>query len=276
MVRSLVGELALLVRGRNLLMAAAGVAVGGTLALGRVVVPRELMLAMLSAMLLGAAGNVANDLWDVEADRINKPLRPLASGALSPDVAATVGGVAGGLGLVLAWLAGTTVLTIAVPALVVMLGYSPLLKPQPVLGNVAVAVIASLPMVYGAGAVGDWHAGLVPFWLAGLLHLSREVVKDVEDIAGDRAVGRRTIPVTWGPRAGYLAAALPLVAFVPVSLVPWLAGWYGVRYGLVVVLIVIGVAAVTGRLLRQDIRGVRAGLKLGMVLGLAALLWDRL
>jgi len=276
MARSWVAELVALVRGRNLLMAAVGVAAGGTLALGRVVVTRELGLAMLSAMLLGAAGNAANDLWDVEADRINKPTRPLVSGALSSDVAARVGGVAGGLGLVLAWLAGATVLTLAVPALVLMLAYSPLLKPRPVLGNVVVAVIASLPLVYGAGAVGDWHAGLVPFWLAALLHLSREIVKDVEDIPGDVAAGRRTIPVTWGRRAGFLAAALPLVAFVPVALVPWIAGWYGARYGLVVLLILSGVAVVTGRLLRDDLRGVRAGLKLGMVLGLVALLWDRL
>jgi geranylgeranylglycerol-phosphate geranylgeranyltransferase len=276
MARSWVAELVALVRGRNLLMAAAGVAVGGTLALGRVAVPRELGLAMLSAMLLGAAGNAAYDLWDVAADRINKPLRPLASGALSSDVAALVGGVAGGLGLLLAWLAGAAVLIIAAPALVVMLAYSPLLKPRPVLGNVVVAAIGSLPLVYGAGAVGDWHAGLVPFWLAALLHLSREIVKDVEDIPGDVAAGRRTIPITWGRRAGFLAATLPLVVFAPVALVPWIAGWYGVRYGLVVLLILIGVAAVTGRLLREDLRGVRAGLKLGMVLGLVALLWDRL
>jgi geranylgeranylglycerol-phosphate geranylgeranyltransferase len=231
---------------------------------------------MCSAMLLGAAGNCANDLWDVEADRINKPQRPLASGSVSPDVAAAVGGVAGGVGLLLAWLAGATVMSIAVPALVLMLAYSPLLKPLPVLGNVVVAVIGSLPLLYGAGAVGDWHAGLVPFWLAALLHLSREIVKDVEDVAGDVAAGRRTIPIVWGRRAGLLAAALPLAAFVPVALVPWLAGWYGVRYGLVVLLIIVGVAAATSRLLRQDLHGVRAGLKLGMVLGLVALLWDRL
>jgi geranylgeranylglycerol-phosphate geranylgeranyltransferase len=276
MARSWVAELGALLRGRNLLITAAGVAVGGTLALGRVALPRELLLAMFSAMLLGAAGNAANDLWDVETDRINKPGRPLVSGALSTDVAAVVGGVAGGLGLLLAWLAGGTVLTIAVPALVLMVVYSPLLKPQPVLGNVVVAAVGGLPLVYGAGAVGDWHAGLVPFWLAVLLHLSREIVKDLEDIPGDLAAGRRTIPITWGRRAGFLAAAVPLVAFVPVALVPWVAGWYGVRYGLVVLLILCGAAAVTGRLLHEDLRGVRAGLKLGMVLGLVALLWDRL
>src|SRR5512140_3504364 len=108
MRRWLGAEVGALVRGRNLMMAGAGVAIGGTLAMGRVAVPRELLLAILAAACLGAAGNAANDLWDVEADRINKPHRPLPSGAVPHDVAVAVGGVAGGLGLLLAWLAGRT------------------------------------------------------------------------------------------------------------------------------------------------------------------------
>ncbi len=269
-------DVAALVRGRNLLIAAAGVAVGGTLAMGRVALPRELLLAMLSAAALGAAGNVANDLWDVEADRVNKPHRPLPSGAVPSGVAVAVGGVAGGLGLVLAWLAGWTVMWIAFPALVVMLAYSPVLKTRPLVGNLAVAVLGSLPLVYGAGAVGDWHAGMVPFWLAALLHLAREIVKDIEDVPGDLAAGRRTIPIAWGERAGYLCATLPLMVFVPVALLPWLVGPYGPRYGSVALLIAVGVAAVAGRLMRQEMDGARAGLKLAMVLGLVGLLWDRL
>jgi len=276
MRRWLGAEVGALVRGRNLMMAGAGVAIGGTLAMGRVAVPRELLLAILSAACLGAAGNAANDLWDVAADRINKPHRPLPSGAVPHDVAVTVGGVAGGLGLLLAWLAGRTPFLIAVPALALMLAYSPLLKPRPVLGNLVVAVVGSLPLVFGAGAVGDWHAGLVPFWLAVLLHLAREIVKDLEDIPGDLAAQRRTIPIAWGRRAGFFAAALPLALFVPVALLPWLAGPYGARYGSVAILIAVGVAAVTGRLLREEAEGARAGLKLAMLLGLVGLLWDRL
>ena len=276
MRRWLGAEVGALVRGRNLAMAAAGVAIGGTLAMGRVALPRELVLAMLSAIGLGAAGNAANDLWDVEADRINKPHRPLPSGALSREVAVVVGGTAGGAGLLLGWLAGRTTFAIAVPALVVMLAYSPLLKPRPVVGNVIVALVGSLPLIYGAGAVGDWRAGLVPFWLAALLHLAREIVKDLEDIPGDLAARRRTIPIAWGRRAGFVAAAIPLVLFVPVALLPWLAGPYGARYGSVAILIVVGVAAVSGRLLREEAEGARAGLKLAMLLGLVGLLWDRL
>jgi geranylgeranylglycerol-phosphate geranylgeranyltransferase len=276
MPRSWPAEVVTLVRGRNLLLAAAGVAIGGALALGRVALPRELVLALLSAIGLGAVGNTANDLWDVEADRVNRPLRPLVSGALSRGAALWIGGVAGGLGLLCAWLAGPTVFAIGLPSLVVMLAYSPLLKPRPVLGNAVVAVLGSLPLVYGASAVGDWHAGLVPFWLAVLLHAGREIVKDIEDVPGDLAAGRRTIPIARGRRAGFVAAAVPLVVFVPVALAPWVAGSYGARYGSIVVLVVVGVGAIATRLLAEQIGGARAGLKLAMSLGLIALLWDRL
>ena len=276
MRRSWVAEVAALVRGRNLLIAAAGVAIGGALAMGRVAFPRDLVWAILSAVGLGALGNAANDLWDVEADRVNKPLRPLASGALPSGAALWVGGLCGGAGLACAWLAGPAVLAVGVAAAVVMLAYSPVLKPRPVLGNVAVAVVGSLPLVYGALAVGYWRAGLVPFALAALLHLSREIVKDLEDVPGDLAAGRRTIPIEWGERAAFLAAAAPLVVFLPAALVPWVAGGYGVRYGAVALLVSLGALAIASRLARGELEGARAGLKLAMVLGLIALLWDRL
>jgi geranylgeranylglycerol-phosphate geranylgeranyltransferase len=276
MRRSWVADIAELVRAGNLLIAAAGVAIGGSLALGRVAFPQPLVLAMLSAMGLGALGNVANDLWDAEADRVNHPRRPLASGAIPPAAALVIGGVAGGAALVLARLAGPWVLGVAVVAAAAMLAYSPFLKPVPVLGNVVVAAVASLPLLYGAGAVGDWRVGLVPFGIAALLHLAREIVKDVEDVRGDRAAGRRTIPIAWGERTAFLAASLALVAFVPVAVLPWLVGAYGVRYGALASLVAAGAVAVVARLLDGRLEGARSGLKLGMILGLLALLWDRL
>ncbi len=269
------GPLAI-VRPRNLVIAAAGVAVGGFLALGRLAFPAAVLWAIGSAVGLGAAGNASNDIFDVEADRINRPLRPLVTGAISRGAAVVVAGVAGGLGLWAAWWVSGTLFVLALAALVVMLGYSPLLKPFGLLGNLAVAFVASLPLIYGATAAGDWRAGLVPAVLAAFLHLARELVKDLEDVAGDLAIGRRTLPIAWGAAAAFTTAAVTLFLFLPVSLLPWAAGWYGWRYGVPVLLLDAGVVALVGRLLDRRLDGVRAGLKLAMVVGLAALLWDRL
>ena len=265
-----------IVRPRNLVLAAAGVAVGGFLALERFSVPPALWWAMASAVGLGAAGNVSNDLFDVEADRINRPVRPLVTGAISRQAALVLAGVAGGLGLWAAWWVSAQLFALGVAALAVMLVYSPVLKSRGLLGNAAVAVVASMPLVYGAAAVGDWRAGVVPAVLAAFLHLAREIVKDLEDVEGDLAIGRTTVPIAWGTDVGYRAAAAVLTLFVPVALLPWVLGWYGPRYGSVVLLLDLGIVALIGRLIARRLAGARSALKAAMALGLLALLWERI
>ena len=276
MAASRPADLAALVRLPNLLLSAAGVAVGGILAQGLVTLSPPVRLAMLSAMGLGAAGNVANDLADRDIDAINRPSRPLPSGAISTNAAIVIGGVAGGGGLLAAWLVGRDVFWLGLAALAVMIVYSPLLKSHGLLGNVAVAAIASLPMIYGAMAAGWWRAGLVASGLAALLHFAREVVKDLEDVAGDSAHGRRTIPIAVGRENAFLIAATVLVLFVPASFAPLFAGWYGKRYAMTVGLLDLGVMILIVRLLERQLPGARAGIKAAMLCGLAALLWDRL
>ena len=117
---------------------------------------------------------------------------------------------------------------------------------------------------------------ITPSGLAAFLHLAREVVKDIEDVPGDLAVGRPTLPISYGAGAGYATAALVLLVFVPVSLVPWVAGWYGWRYGVLVTLLDVGVLALVSRLGARRHDGVRTGLKAAMALGLLALLWERI
>lgn len=265
-----------LVRARNLLLSAAGVAIGGFLAQGRVAMPDMLLWAMASAALLGASGNVANDLADRDADRVNRPDRPLVSGGVPAGGALLLGGVAGGLGLLAAWMVETRLFLIGLVALVVMLAYSPLLKQRGLPGNLAVAAVASLPMIYGATAVGWWRGGLVASVLAALLHFAREVVKDLEDVAGDAALGRRTIPIRYGPEAAFVIAAGALIVFVPASLAPYFGGWYGRRYAIVVILLDVGMLALIARLLTRQLAGARGALKTAMLAGLIALLWDRL
>jgi geranylgeranylglycerol-phosphate geranylgeranyltransferase len=267
---------AAIVRPRNLVMAAAGVAIGGFLALGRFAIPAALWWAMGSAIGLGAAGNAANDLFDIEADRINRPLRPLVTGAISRQAALVVAGVAGGLGLWAAWWVSATLFLLGAAALTVMLVYSPVLKSRGLAGNLAVAAVASMPLVYGAAAVRDGRAGLVPAVLAAFLHLAREVVKDMEDVPGDLAIGRTTVPIAWGADAGFITAATVLAVFVPVSLVPWIAGWYGPRYGSLVLMVDLGLLVLAARLVGRRLDGVRAGLKVAMAGGLIALLWERI
>src|SRR5437870_5692039 len=91
-----------LVRAHNLVVAAAGVLAGGWIALGALATPQLLLFAAVAAVGLGAAGNAVNDVWDADADRVNRrpAERPLAAGRLSRGTAdlCVVGGMLLGLG----------------------------------------------------------------------------------------------------------------------------------------------------------------------------------
>src|SRR5436190_765033 len=198
-----------LVRAHNLLVAAAGVLAGGWIALGALATPKLVVFAAVAAVAFGAAGNAMNDIWDAAADRVNRrPIeRPLAAGRLARGTAdlCVVGGALLGLGA--AALVGGAAVLVGLGALAVLLAYSPILKRRGVAGNLAVALVAGLPLEYGALAVGRPDAGVVPWALAAWLHLVREIVKDLGDEPGDRLVGRRTLPVVIGARATALLAA---------------------------------------------------------------------
>ena len=261
-----------LIRAPNLLIAAAGVLAGGWIALSRIALPKELVFAAISGLALGAVGNTWNDIRDVAADRVNRPgARPLAAGLVSRGAADVILFDGALIGLGFAGLVSGRQVLMALAALLVMLAYSPLLKPRPLLGNVAVAVVAGSPPFYGALALGLPAAGVVPWVLAAWLHFVREVVKDVEDEPGDRAIGRRTLPIAVGRRPALVLAAGVGLLFVPASLLlPRNAG-YGGAYFLIALVAQMAVLVAATWLLLGKVERVSTLLKGAMVIGLLAL-----
>ena len=67
----------------NAVMAAIAVWIG-TLVAGAGFVPTDFtILGMIAVFLITGAGMVINDIFDIKADRINRPDRPLASGRMT-------------------------------------------------------------------------------------------------------------------------------------------------------------------------------------------------
>lgn len=262
-----------LVRATNLVIAAAGILAGGWIALGAVALPNLLVFAAASGMALGAAGNAWNDICDAAADRVNRPGgdRPLATGRIAAGTAHLVVFLGVLAGLAAAALVSGRQVLVAFAALAVMLAYSPVLKRRPAVGNVAVALVAGLPPFYGALAVGKPAAGVVPWVLAAWLHLAREIVKDVEDEAGDRAVGRRTLPIAVGRRPAQVVAAGVGLLFVPASLLLPRAAGYGPAYFLIALAAQMAVLLAAAWLILGRVERVSILLKAAMVVGLVAL-----
>ena len=208
-----------LVRWRNALIAALGVLLGAWFAEGAPFT-RGPLLAAGAAIALAAFANAFNDCCDIEIDRLAHPGRPLPSGRLRPSHAGAIAVTAALLALLCALLVSTALAAVTALVLLVMREYSLRLKRRG-FGNGIVAVLASLPFLYGAWSIGAPLAALPLLALGIPLHFAREVAKDLEDAPADAPV-RRTLPVTQGParaRGVFVGALLVFLAvLIPFAL----------------------------------------------------------
>ena len=194
------------------------------------------ILAASATTALATGGGMAiNDYFDREIDRTNDPDRPIPRGAVTPRTALVFSALlflgAAALALTLPALA----IAIAAVNLAALVAYTELFKGLPGVGNALVAYLVGSAFLFGGAAVGNAEASAVLAVLAALSTFSREVIKDVEDIAGDRQEGLRTLPIAVGERRALWVAAASLAVAVVASPVPYLLGTFGVAY-LVVVL----------------------------------------
>src|SRR5512136_2649802 len=88
-----------------------------------------------------AGGNVFNDLRDLEIDRINRPLRPLPSGKVTPRAAGVLAAALFSAGLILTLPAGLPCVVIAVANSLLLILYARSLKGTALWGNVAVSYL---------------------------------------------------------------------------------------------------------------------------------------
>lgn len=253
-----------LVRWENALLAVAGVVLGAWWATGRPYQPETLVMAGV-AVLLTAFANADNDVRDYEIDRIAHPTRPLPSGRLSLDAARILVGLCAAAALVLSALLGGAQTLAAVGVIAAMTVYNRGMKARGVPGNVIVAVVASLPFLFGAWSAGSAVAG-VPLFLVGVpLHFAREIAKDLDDADGDSNF-RRTLPLRAGPGAARLVVVSSVALFV-VALAP-----FAVRRPTfaIVALPAVALCLVASRRVLSGQRGTARLLKSAMVVAMVA------
>jgi 1,4-dihydroxy-2-naphthoate polyprenyltransferase len=196
------------------------------------------VLALVVALALQVAVNYANDYSDgrrgTDADRVG-PMRLVGSGAAPARQVLVAAGlafaVAGVAGLALAALSSWWLILVGAVCMVAAWTYTggPLPYGYRALGEVFVFVFFGPVAVVGTTFVqtltlpGLAWAVSVPI---GLLIVAILVVNNLRDIAGDAAVGKRTLAVLLGERATRFAfVGLFVVAFAVVAAVgvprPW-------------------------------------------------------
>lgn len=259
----------LIIRPHNIAAAVLSVAVGYILAGGTEPWP---LLLLAATALATAAGNVINDWFDRDIDAINKPKRPLPSGAVTGRAA---------LGLYLLLLAALAVCAAFLPPAqgawialwaVLLHWYSHRLKRRFLAGNLLVSLVAASGFVLGALAGGHWTAGMLPALFTFFFVLGRELVKDAADVEGDRACGARTVPAVSGEGRTLTASGVLFSALAAAFPVPYVTGTYGAPYLAAVAATVIPVLVVSAVFCfaHRAPQAVSLLLKIGMFFGVAA------
>ncbi len=190
----------------------------------------KVFAASLSALFIAAGGNIINDIYDLEIDRINRPERPLAAGAVSLGSGKMLYTVVTLAGLALAWMLGSAFFLLAFSVAVLLLWYSAHLKRTVLFGNFAVSLISALTFIYGAMAVNDWQAGVIPAVFAFFFHFGREIIKDMQDRHGDLQSGVRTLPGTYGLRVSAALVNILFLVLIVLTVLPYIFYNYSVYY----------------------------------------------
>ncbi len=208
-------------RPHNCILAGIVGVLGSVVALGHIPEVKTALLIFMVVTLGCAGGNTINDYFDYEIDKINRPERPLPRGAMSRKTAFLYSVSLLTFGLILAYMINMWAFILAIIAYITMLIYAWKLKPMPFVGNLTVAALTGATPLYGAAGVGKLGLAGYLAICAFLVNVSREIMKDIEDIEGDRIKGAKTLPIIWGlKRAAYLAVIFAvltvLASFLPV------------------------------------------------------------
>lgn len=240
---------------------AAGVSVliGELVALGRWPTIREMGLGFVSVFSISAATLVLNDYFDLEADWINAPDRPLPAGLVTPGEVMGLSLVLAVLGLVTSAMLGLRVLLVAVGVGGVGFLYNWRYKRTGLPGNLMVSFSVGMTFVFGGLVVGRPFHRLVWFFavIGMLIDLGEEIAADALDMEGDREMESRSLALLWGREPAIrLGAGLFLVVVVWTTVPFWL-GWLGWAYTVPLAVMDLGILVGTVRLLVPRETGAR-------------------
>lgn len=202
-------------------------------------------LLVFATVMITAGGYVINDYFDVKTDLINRG-KVIVGTSISRRKAMMWHNLFNLLGIIggfwVAYRSGHTVfgvLFLLVSGLLYF--YSSTYKRQLLLGNIIVAILVAMvpmlvalfeiPLLFGfySSKVVEMPDISIFFWWTGgfsffafLTTLTREIIKDIADFEGDKAYGRRTLPVVAGLKLSrYIVTALAAITVVSLATV-WL------------------------------------------------------
>lgn len=207
---------------------------------------QQFFLLVAASVCIAAAGYIINDYFDLNIDQINKPDKVVVNLIISRR-------------WVILWhlllsLAGLILTITALPhklylplimantiSIFLLLLYSSTLKKRLLIGNVLISLLTAwvIAIIFfskmnesflqGKGDeilhVRFFRLTVLYAGFAFIISLIREVIKDMEDIEGDRKYECRTMPIVWGLNASKVFVAVWLSVLITILFILQLYVW---------------------------------------------------
>ena len=208
-----------LTRPGNMILTVIAVIAGSFIAAGPEIMDFQIEVAIccVCSMMLVGGGNALNDYNDRETDKENHPGRPIPSGSISADTASVYAQALLGSGLMILLFAldNKMPFVIALIGIILLIAYENGLKAAGISGNITVGLMSGAVFLFAGMAVNEPGPTLWMFGLAVLATITREIIKDIQDLEGDR--DRRTLPASIGIENSLRVAILFLLIAIGLS-----------------------------------------------------------
>ncbi len=225
-----------LLRVRNCVIASIGVLIGTFFVYlgGDPVIDARIIMAVTATFLIAGGGNAINDYFDVEIDKINKPHRPISSGRVSRSDAFMFSMALFLVGVGLSKGVNDHCLVIGGLNTALLILYGAYSKRIGFLSNIIIGYLVASIFLFGVLSTLTGGLESIPAdetkvvaILAGcafLITVSREIMKDIEDVKGDKYEYSTTVPIKIGEKKAKKIAILFGFGAILLSLFPFFVG----------------------------------------------------
>ncbi len=229
----------------------------------------DFALLAISTLLITAGGYIINDYFDVRIDRINRPEKMTIYRFVTPQRAIKVhmilNGLAIAIGFYLAWKIKSVSFGFIFPFVSGLLWfYSAKYKRIFFLGNLIVAFLSAFVIMivwlfeyFHLRLQPDFFSETVPRMnivtriilayalFAFLVTIIREIIKDMEDVEGDRKFDCQTIPIVLGMAVGrYILVAVALSTMILLAYGQWILWRMGMPITVIYFLLTIQIPSI--------------------------------
>lgn len=164
---------------------------------------------LICTFCFAASGNIINDIFDIIPDEINKPHKLIVGTKISIQKSYIVYYTFNIIGLIFVIWASLLLnnylfFIYGVPVIILLFLYSKFLKGVPVVGNILIASFTSLSLLFFLilipSSLEQKQIIITLALFAFLINWIREIVKDIEDIKGDKKANLNTLPILIGTK----------------------------------------------------------------------------